>query len=435
MLTPVSKAIPFLRKAHYRIVGSADGRHLVWNPAHVAFMDVDAALFQAAKSFEPAGSETAPADVAALLDCGLLEAGPSDREVQCAVMQPVGYRLVLTEACNFVCPDCFSTTALKRQGQRLRSMDLDTIDRVIDQIASQHPFGTPVFYVHFFGGEPLLRIGIIHHAVQRMTQLHRAGQLARPSFGITTNGSQMSDEILECLGTYGLRVGVSVEITPQVHDAIRRTTQGLPTFDLVRENFFRLRDHGLDPYILVTPYEHCIDEFPARLDALLVTFGPTRVTINTPFNMDTLGWTVDPGYAAMLVECERLCQARGVEIDSALTGIVSAISEGRRRLSPQAIYGNKVLVAVDPAGRFSSSPQLWTGHLVLGPHLQCNPAMLSSFERECFRCDAQFVCGGPNREYQLKTGQRLDERKCAFFLQAIDAIGENLDVFIEGQAP
>jgi sulfatase maturation enzyme AslB (radical SAM superfamily) len=430
----MSKAIPILRKTPNRIVGSADGRHLVWNPAHVAFMDVDAALFQAAQSFGHAGEAEPPVDIAALLDCGLLEAGTGDREVQGVVMQPVGYRLVLTEACNFVCPDCFSTTALKRQGQRLRSMDLDTMDCVIDQIASQHPFGTPVFYVHFFGGEPLLRIAVIRHAAQRMTQLHHAGKLARPSFGITTNGSQISDEILECLGTYGMRVGVSVEITPQVHDAIRRTTQGLPTFDLVRENFFRLRDHGLDPYILVTPYEHCIDEFPARLDALLAMFGPTRVTINTPFDMNTLGWTVAPGYAAMLVECERLCLARGVEVDSALTGIVSAIAEGRRRLSPQAIYGNKVLVAVDPAGRFSSSPQLWTGRLVLGPHLQANPAMLSSFEPECFRCDAQFVCGGPNREYQFKTGLRLDERKCAFFLEAIDAIAENLDVFVEGVA-
>ena len=239
----MSKAVPFLRKARSRIIGSADGRHLVWSPSHVAFMDIDVSLFQAAESFDPASGAAAPVDVDALLDCGLLEAGPSDREVRGAVMQPVGYRLVLTEACNFVCPDCFSTTALKRQGQRLRSMDLDTIDRVVDQIASQHPFGTPVFYVHFFGGEPLLRVAIIRHAAQRMTQLHSAGKLARPSFGVTTNGSQLSDEIFECLGTYGMRVGVSVEITPQVHDAIRRTTQGQPTFDLVRANFSRLRDH------------------------------------------------------------------------------------------------------------------------------------------------------------------------------------------------
>lgn len=338
------------------------------------------------------------------------------------------FRIVLTEACNFGCAGCFSTTMLRKSHSRLRTMSRQTLEKVMEQLV---PYGRDHrITLHFFGGEPLIKFDLIKRAVELSQTVVQSGKMLQPTYTITTNGFLITPEITDFFRKYRFKVGVSIEADPEMHDAIRILHRGGPTFEAVAQNYDKLYQAGVETHVLVTPYLSCQSQFLEKFEKLLKRFPSQTITINTPFYLDTLGWDIGSDYANLLVECERIAKRYEVQIDSALTPSIAAIGHEARRLSPQALIGDEVMVGIDPNGNVSRSTHKWFPQLLVGD-LEAAQTMTMTVHRgsDCLMCEARYLCGGPNEEFQVTSGKLLDLKKCSFYKSLPPLLAANLDLF------
>lgn len=418
-----------------------DGREgaVAWVPSKLKFYELDYAHAGLAREVLRRGSdlphayqlaETMLGDEGQTVVGNLASAGFFDEPEGIPVklehrIEPSGFRVSVTEKCNLRCRGCFSTTYLSRYNQPLRTMSLSTADAVCDHIIIPW-LQKKALVIHFFGGEPLLRLPILRRIAERITSQPRNRFAC--TFMVTTNGTALSHEHLDFIRRFEVRVGISVELDQQIHDSIRVSPSGKGSFLAARETFHRLRDAGVDVHILTTPYPPLPPDAIDKWTRLLDEFPAHSITINTPFDDVSLAWLETEEHLTFLLDAHRVAAGRGVEIDSALTPIIAAIADGIPRLTPQAAVGSDVLVGIDPDGNIVRSTQKFSSELASGMEGEFGKY---TFASECADCDARFVCGGPNEEYQLATGRILDPEKCGFHLGALRAIALNRDVFAE----
>lgn len=127
-----------------------------------------------------------------------------------------GYYVYVTEACNIRCNYCFVDD--KHNHNHLfdpvsypREADKeDRVGKVIDWILND-PEGRQSKYIHFFGGEPLIRAKSIARMCEELTR-RAATELkgCQITFGITTNGTLLTEE--NCLMMKKWKIGVQLSL-------------------------------------------------------------------------------------------------------------------------------------------------------------------------------------------------------------------------------
>lgn len=96
--------------------------------------------------------------------------------------------LTVTDDCNFRCRYCYKT---RRPSRMPEAVAREAVARLLPRLA-------PGGFLAFYGGEPLLEIGLVREIVSaaRLTG-RRAG--IRPRFAVTTNGSLVDEDVFEFL--------------------------------------------------------------------------------------------------------------------------------------------------------------------------------------------------------------------------------------------
>ena len=98
-------------------------------------------------------------------------------------------------------------------------MTFETAGRAIDFIAS---VAAPQCLVSFIGGEPLLEFELLCRTVDYA----QANYGERFSFRLSTNGTFLTPDMLDCLADKKIRLGISIDGTQQQHDANRVYSHG-----------------------------------------------------------------------------------------------------------------------------------------------------------------------------------------------------------------
>lgn len=422
----------------FSIVLDTESKTVAWLPATLKFYELDSSHayvareavghgFDLQKTIEASEARLGPQGsliAHRMSSAGFFDDGDS-ATLGAELIEPTGFRVSVTEKCNLRCQGCFSTTYLARSDQKLRNMSFETADRICKNIILPWLLRKDLF-IHFFGGEPFLKLPLLEYISERLVEQNNGAHQC--TFAATSNGTIISAKHIAFLRRFNVQVGISVELDQVTHDQIRASPNGRGSFSAARSTFHKLRDAGVDVHILTTPYPPLPADAISRWQALLAEFPATRVTINTPFDDETLGWLGSIEHLSFLVAAHRLASERGIEVDSALTPILAAMASGLRRLTPQAAEGSDVLVGIDPNGHVVRSTQKFTSELISTDE---NLLGIYTFGPECADCVARFVCGGPNEEYQLATGLSLDLEKCEFHRQALRVIAMNQDLFAQ----
>ena len=101
------------------------------------------------------------------------------------------------------------------------------------------------------GGEPLvLPIAFYERALELQRRHRTPGQ--QITNGIQTNAVLMTDEWARFIATHEISVGVSIDGPRDIHDSVRRSRSGGPTFDAVLAGLERLRANDVPYGALVT---------------------------------------------------------------------------------------------------------------------------------------------------------------------------------------
>jgi uncharacterized protein len=180
-----------------------------------------------------------PEDEAVLLRTGMLV---KDRDEEKKIVSSLfedlkikytklGIIAVLNLDCNFACRYCFEGSMKGRF-----YMSEGTAKMLIDFIKKQFTEDNRALHVDFYGGEPLLSLGLIREISSKLQQF--AGEKKVPfTFGLVTNGSLFRKEIAEELTLLGLKyVKITLDGPSHIHNKNRPFKSGAPSFDTLLRN-------------------------------------------------------------------------------------------------------------------------------------------------------------------------------------------------------
>lgn len=150
--------------------------------------------------------------------------------------------LILTEDCNFRCKYCvYSEQYPQVKGYSKKVMNFQVAKKAIDDYFVRYNKKCEYGYrkkpmISFYGGEPLLNFELIKRVVNYCNQCNYDVR-----YFITTNGSIMTEEIMECISENDFNVTFSVDGNREQHDRNRVFAGGEKTFDIVYKNIAKLQ--------------------------------------------------------------------------------------------------------------------------------------------------------------------------------------------------
>ncbi len=142
--------------------------------------------------------------------------------------------LMPTEQCNFRCMYCYEDFSV---GQMARP-----VVEAVKALIQRRIFQLDVLSLEWFGGEPLLAWPIIQEIQGFARELVRDHPKVRLLGSITTNASLLTRWRLDRLLELGVRkYQVSLDGSPESHDAMRQSLGGGGTFQVVWRNLLAMR--------------------------------------------------------------------------------------------------------------------------------------------------------------------------------------------------
>ena len=140
--------------------------------------------------------------------------------------------LNVTNNCNLDCVYCFEKE--KTPAMMPPEIAIEAIDKMYNKLE-----GREAFTINFFGGEPLLNWKTIKAVIDHCNEKNYVVR-----YGITTNLTILTDEMLDYFDDVNMPLLVSIDGIKEVHDRNRCNS-----YDRVIANFKKLIDRGLGQYI------------------------------------------------------------------------------------------------------------------------------------------------------------------------------------------
>lgn len=174
--------------------------------------------------------------------------------------------LQVTQQCNFRCEYCVFSGGYLNRGHSNKKMDISTALKGIDFIIN-HSKNYDEIHIGFYGGEPLLEFNFIKQCIE---YCEKEAECKKVTFNMTTNGSLLTDEIIEFLYKHNVLLTISLDGPKEIHDIHRKfASNNCGSFDKVISNIINLEKKFPD-YInkitfnaVIDPHNdfNCIDKF------------------------------------------------------------------------------------------------------------------------------------------------------------------------------
>ncbi len=334
--------------------------------------------------------------------------------------------LKLVGRCNLKCDYCYMfEMADDSWHAKPKIMSMDTVAAVASRIANhvrQHDLSTVQVILH--GGEPLLAgrdyidgvASALRNAIDTAIDLR-----------VQTNGTLMSDSMLDVLSRNNIRVGVSLDGNRQASDRHRRYASGRGSYDAVARSLRRLRERA--PHLLagilctvdlrndpVQTYEALQEFEPPVVDFLL----PHGNWDSPPPGRDPVAG--DAPYGAWLSEVfdhwyaisPQRCQVRMFSelIHVMLGGQAAVETVGLAPVSLITINSDGALEQVDTlrsayAGAVGTGLNVYTHDLnaaITHPAIIARQRGRDGLSETCQECSLHRVCGGGLYTHRYSAG-------------------------------
>ncbi|MBU6996204.1 MAG: radical SAM protein [Theionarchaea archaeon] len=156
-----------------------------------------------------------------------------------------GFTIIPTHACNLACTYCY-----QGHGEVLSStMDEKTIERTIEFI-KKNVEGCGGVGVNFYGGEPLLVPDIVFGIAEKLKHFANESGIDL-SVSFTSNGTLITEEIIEKFKDYNCRVQITFCGPKEIHDTMRIDKKGTGTYEKLIRVLTLLRKHEIAFHIRV----------------------------------------------------------------------------------------------------------------------------------------------------------------------------------------
>lgn len=163
--------------------------------------------------------------------------------------------LLLNEKCNFHCKYCYSA-----EGRSSQELNIDQIKTMLVFFLSSERTAVKDRTIMFMGGgEPVLSWKLLEETTI-LAECIAKEQGITVHFSLTTNGSIMTEEMLDFLKKHNFTVQISFEILPDVQNEQR------DDYEAVANNLQRLTEYGINNYVRSTITEKNVDRIPEMVE-------------------------------------------------------------------------------------------------------------------------------------------------------------------------
>lgn len=146
--------------------------------------------------------------------------------------------LQVTQQCNLRCAYCAYSGLYCNREHSSERMSLETAKAAIDFLLA-HSDEAKKLHIGFYGGEPLLEFDLIKQCVSYVNENVEGKQV---TFGITTNGTLLTKEIVDYMVRNDFALSVSLDGSKEEHDKNRKFITGKGSFDLIMENLAYIKN-------------------------------------------------------------------------------------------------------------------------------------------------------------------------------------------------
>lgn len=317
---------------------------------------------------------------------------------------PFHITLHVAHACNIKCAYCFAHGG--DYGGQPGFMQPDIARQAVRwAMDSAIPFRR--CQIDFFGGEPLLNIGLIRETVPYAREYAREIGVD-VSFGITTNGSLMPEETIRFLVDEEFQVKVSVDGNASVQNRLRKFHDGSDTYDVVAENVRKLAERSPDQvavHATMTSFNldgAAIVKDLEKLGAAQVELAPVVVSPKVPYAFREEHLPQLKRGLRKQSQYELMAILKGSADRAFFDEYIERLM--RRAKACHGCHGGKTFfaVAADGAIYFCSSladsPEFKMGDVFTGLDIQNQDRIDETFHvdnrTDCRTCWARNLCGG-----------------------------------------
>jgi len=181
--------------------------------------------------------------------------------------------LQVTQQCNLRCEYCVYSGSYHNRTHANKRMSRETAVKAIDFLFS-HSRDSKRNNIGFYGGEPLLEFDLMKECIE-YAEKKSEGKIL--TFNLTSNGTLLSDEVVEFFEKHNVSVLISLDGPKEMHDRHRKQAgNGCGSFDIIMKNLESLKKRHpryadkirfsvvLDPQSDFT----CVNEFFTTYDAV-----------------------------------------------------------------------------------------------------------------------------------------------------------------------
>ena len=177
-----------------------------------------------------------------------------------------------TSNCNFRCVYCYEKDTIKPI-----TMSVETQDMLIEFV-ERHLECVTHFSVSWYGGEPLLALGIIERLTTHFLRICNERNILYNA-DIVTNGYLLNNQMVDKLIAMKItNIQVTLDGAAEDHDSRRPLVGGFPTFQRIIDNLCSLKDRtDVSIAIRINADKHNIDRVDQIID-ILNTQGLSHIT-------------------------------------------------------------------------------------------------------------------------------------------------------------
>lgn len=338
---------------------------------------------------------------------------------------------LLTSVCNFQCKYCFVESRIKNRNDSFMTKEI--AEKGI-QFLKRNIDNKNKITIIFYGGEPFLNFDVMKYIVNRTQELEM-----NIKFNVVSNGSIMSDEIIEFIKNNKIEIGISLDGLEKINDQMRIDTNNGGTYKKIISAISALSQSGVNLGISCTISTHNMKKLD-EIIPILEKYNIKGFGFNLPADNGNIVVSEMQKYVIVknLLKTEDIVFEKRIFEDRIINRRFKAFVEKKKWIKDCGGYGHQI--AITPTGLVGVCHGLWPDEINKNDNtyydidvnyegkITDHPFWQEWFMRTpfnmpvCWNCEAISLCGGGcAKEAFLKTSSiwNIDESICIFMKEVV----------------
>ncbi len=243
---------------------------------------------------------------------------PTQLPITCDIGDVSSAVIILSQQCNLSCSYCFS-----QQSRSVGLLDVESVEAVIDYTINSESINKKFIFIG--GGEPFLAWEDLKRAIQYIHLKKNINH--KVLIVITTNATLLDDKKILFLNKYGVELGISFDILPEIQNSQRCFANQKGTFTVVDNYIRQLIKNNIKIRIRSTITSHNVAKMAEMVQFVVDNYSGIKYLHFEPVS-DSQDNTTDfyTEFVSNFISARRLGLQYGVDVYNSVTNSIDKLN-------------------------------------------------------------------------------------------------------------